>query len=138
MKKIPVRLMLAILATLAEEIAIVLIVLLVLPRFGLHMPLPGLIGLVTGLAVWCFISYRQASRALRKEPVAGFTTMVGSRGKIVSPLAPNGLIKIRNELWEATSVGGRIDTGEEVIVVGQAGLKLVVRKATAGDLKESK
>jgi len=138
MKIIPVRLALAILATLAEEIAIVLIVLLVLPRFGFHMPLPGLIGLVAGVSVYAVISYRQASRALMKEPVAGFTTMVGSRGKVVSPLAPNGLIKIRNELWEAKSAGRRIGTGEEVIVVGQAGLKLVVRKATAGDLKESK
>jgi len=138
MKKIPVRLALAILATLAEEIAIVLIVLLVLPRFGFHMPLPGLIGLVAGVSVYAVISYRQASRALMKEPVAGFTTMVGSRGKVVSPLAPNGLIKIRDELWEATSAGRRIGAGEEVIVVGQAGLKLVVRRATAGDLKESK
>ena len=138
MKIIPVRLALAILATLAEEIAIVLIVLLVLPRFGFHMPLPGLIGLVAGVSVYAVISYRQAGRALMKEPVAGFTTMVGSRGKVVSPLAPSGLIKIRNELWEAKSAGRRIGTGEEVIVVGQAGLKLVVRKATAGDLKESK
>jgi membrane-bound ClpP family serine protease len=138
MKKIPVRLTLAILATLAEEIAIVLIVLLVLPRFGFHTPLPGLIGLVAGVSVYAVISYRQASRVLRKEPMAGFTTMVGSRGKVVSPLAPDGLIKIRNELWEATSAGRRIGTGEEIIVVGQAGLKLVVRKATAGDLKESK
>ena len=138
MKIIPVRLALAILATLAEEIAIVLIVLLVLPRFGFHMPLPGLIGLVAGVSVYAVISYRQASRALMKEPVAGFTTMVGNRGKVVSPLAPSGLIKIRNELWEAKSAGRRIGTGEEVIVVGQAGLKLVVRKATASDLKESK
>jgi membrane-bound ClpP family serine protease len=137
MKRIPVRLTLAILATLAEEIAIVLVVLLVLPRFGFHTPLPGLIGLVAGVSVYAVVSYRQASRVLRKEPMAGFTTMVGSRGKVVSPLAPDGLIKIRDELWEATSAGSRIGTGEEVIVVGQAGLKLVVRKATAGDLKES-
>jgi membrane-bound ClpP family serine protease len=136
-KKIPVRLAFAILATLAEEIAIILIVLLVLPRFGVHIPLPGLIGLVAGVSVYAVISYRQASRALMKEPLAGFTTMVGSRGKVIRPLAPDGLIKIRDELWEATSAGRRIDAGEEVIVVGQAGLKLVVRKATASDLKES-
>lgn len=133
----PIRLTLTILATLAEEIVIVLIVLLVLPRFGFHMPLPGLIGLVAGVGAYGIISYRHASRALRKKPMAGLTTMVGTKGKVVSPLAPSGLIKIKNELWEATSAGGRIDTGEEVIVVGQAGLKLVVRKITAGDLKEA-
>lgn len=138
MKKVPVRLTLAILATLVEEIAIVLIVLLVLPRFGFHTPLPGLIGLAVGLSVYAVISYRQASRALRKKPMAGFTTMVGSRGKVVSPLAPNGLIKIRNELWKAASASGKIDAGEGVIVVGQEGLRLVVRRITTDDLKESK
>jgi len=136
MKKVPVRLTLAILATLVEEIAIVLIVLLVLPRFGFRMPLPGIIGLAAGVSVYAVISYRVASRALRKKPMAGFTTMVGSKGKVVSPLAPNGLIKIRDELWGATSAGGRIDAGEGVIVVGQEGLRLVVRRITADDLKE--
>jgi membrane-bound ClpP family serine protease len=138
MKKMPIRLMLTILAALAEEIAIVLIVLLVLPRFGINMPLPGLIGLVVGVGAYGIISYRYASRALRQKPMAGLTTMVGSKGKVVSPLAPSGLIKIRNELWEATSAGRRINISEEVIVVGQEGLRLVVRKSTAGNLKESK
>ena len=136
MRKAPIRLTLTILATLAEEIAIVLIVLLVLPRFGCHMPLPGLIGLVVGVSVYGVISYHRASRALRKKPMVGLTTMVGTKGKVVSPLAPNGLIKISDELWEATSAGREIDTGEEVIVVGQERLKLVVRENTTGDLKE--
>ena len=125
-----------ILATLVEEIAIVLIVLLVLPRFGIHIPLPGFIGMMAGLVVYAVISYRLASRALRKKPMVGSTTMVGSRGKVVSPLVPAGLIKIGDELWEAKSDGRRINTGEEVIVVGQDRLKLVVRKSTTGDLKE--
>jgi len=136
MKKIPIRLTLTILATLVEEIAIVLIVLLVLPRFGIYIPLPGLIGVMAGLGVYGVISYRAASRALRKKPMVGLTTMVGSKGKVVSPLVPAGLIKIGDELWEATSAGRKINTGEEVIVVGQDGLKLVVRKSTTGDLKE--
>jgi len=127
---------LTILATLVEEIAIVLIVLLVLPRFGIHIPLPGFIGMMAGLGVWGVISYRFASRVLRKKPMVGLTTMVGSRGKVVSPLVPGGLIKIGDELWEAKSAGRRINTGEEVVVVGQDGLKLVVRKSTTGDLKE--
>jgi membrane-bound ClpP family serine protease len=137
MKKVPVRLTLAILATLVEEIAIVLIVLLVLPRFGFHMPLPGLIGLLAGVSVCAVISCRAVSRALRKKPMAGFTTMVGSKGKVVSPLAPNGLIKIGDEFWGATSAGERIDAGEGVIVVGQEGLRLVVRRITTDDLEES-
>ncbi len=123
-------------ATLAEEIAIVLIVLLVLPRLGIRIPLPGLIGMVAGLAVWAVITCRLVSRALEKEPMAGLSTMVGSRGKVVSPLDPEGLIKIGSELWEATSGGQPIDIDEEVIVVEQSGLKLVVTRSTNGYFEE--
>jgi len=131
-----IRLRLKIMATLVEEIAIVLIVLLVLPRLGIHIPLPGLIGLIAGLAVWAVITCRLAGRALVKKPMAGLSTMVGSRGKVVSPLAPKGLIKIGDELWEAKTGGRRIDIGEEVMVVEQDRLKLVVRRSTSGYLKK--
>jgi membrane-bound serine protease (ClpP class) len=56
--------------------------------------------------------------------------MVGSQGKVVSPLDPQGVVRIKGELWKATSAAGRIDTGEEVTVVRQEGLKLIVRQAT--------
>jgi membrane-bound ClpP family serine protease len=124
-----------ILATLVEEIVIVLVVLLVLPRFGINIPLPGFIGMIVGLAVWAVITYRLASRALEKKPVV-VLSMVGSRGRVVSPLTPQGLIKIKDELWDAKSAGKIIDTDEEVIVVKQEGLKLIVRKITAKDSKE--
>ena len=130
-----IRLTLTILATLVEEMAVILIVLLVLPRLGIHIPLPVFIALMAGLGVWAVISYRAASRALRKKPIVGLPAMVGSQGKVVSPLAPGGFVRIKDELWEAKSGGRRINTGEEVIVVKQNGLKLVVRKSTSGDLK---
>ena len=135
MKKTALRLRVKVMATLAEEIAIVLVVLLVLPRFGVRIPLPGLIGMMAGLAVWAVITYRLAGRALGKKPIIGLPAMVGSRGKVVSPLDPKGLIKIGDELWEATSGDKPIDIGEDVIVVKQNGLKLVVRRSTSGYLK---
>ena len=135
MRKGIVRLTVRILATLLEEIAIVIVVLLVLPKFGVHIPLPGLIGIIAGLAVWAVITYRLASRVLDKKPVVDLS-MLGSRGRVVSPLIPQGLIKINDELWKAKSAEQRIGTDEEVIVVEQEGLKLVVRKRTASDLKK--
>lgn len=135
MRKVNVRLAIRIAATLLEEIAIVVVVLLVLPRFGINIPLPGFIAMIAGLAIWAVITYRLASRALGKKLVVGLS-MVGSRGRVVSPLIPQGLIKIKNELWEAKSAGRSIGTDEEVIVVKQEGLKLVVRKSNAKDLKE--
>jgi len=121
------RLILAILSTLLEEVAIVVIVLWGLPQIGIQIPLWGLI---TSMVVWLTYSiftYRLGSRALRRKQVVGLPNMVGSKGKIVNPLAPEGLVRIRGELWVAKSVGGEIKSGESIIVVGQDSLKLVVQ-----------
>jgi len=116
------------LATLGEEIALALFILLGLPRLGIKLPLGGLIGMMAGLAAYGVISYRLGSRALMKKPMAGFTDMVGSKGTVIEPLTPRGTIKIRGELWEAESIDHNIATGQDVIVVGRDGLKLMVRQ----------
>ncbi len=124
------RLVLAIISTLLEEAAIVVIVLWGLPQLDIHIPLAGLIAL---MVVWGAVSatiYLTGSKALRRKPVVGLPTMIDSKGKVVSPLAPTGAIRIKGETWEATSTGERINTGEEVTVVGQDGLKLIVRKSS--------
>ena len=55
--------------------------------------------------------------------------MVGSRGVTVNPLNPEGMVKIRGELWKASATDGNIIAGQKVTVVGQNGLCLVVRKS---------
>lgn len=126
------RLAFAIFATLGEEVALVLFVLLGLPRLGVTVPLGGLIAMMAGLATYGVFSYRLGSRALRKKPLAGFTDMVGSKGTVIEPLVPRGTIKIGGELWEAESTDREIDAGEEVTVIGQQGLRLMVRKSGTG------
>ena len=130
-----VRLILAILSTLLEEAALVAIVLWGLPRLGIYIPLPGLITAMVAWAAFSVFTYRKGSQALRKKPVVGLPAMIGSKAKVVSPLAPGGMVKIKGELWEAISIGGTIDNGEEVTVVGQDALKLIVRKYSPDDLK---
>ena len=128
------RLILAIFSTLLEETAIAVIVLLGLPYLGIHnFPLAGLIALMVAWGAYSVITYRRGSRALKKEPLCGLPDMVGSQGEVVSPLAPEGLVRIKGELWQAKSASGRMDNGEEVTVVGQDGLKLVVRKRSTTD-----
>ena len=56
---------------------------------------------------------------------------------MVSPLTPKGVIKVGNELWEATSAGRRIKAGEEVTVVGQDRLRLIVRKSSTVKLEKT-
>ncbi len=127
--------MLAIVSTLLEEAAIVVIVLWGLPQLGIHIPLAGFIAIMVAWVAFAVFTYRMGSRALKKKPVVGLPTMIGSKGKVVNPLAPEGIIRIKGELWEATSVGGNIDNGEEVTVVGQDGLKLIVDKSKIDNLK---
>ena len=125
----------AIFSTLLEEAALVVIVLWGLPKLGIEIPLAGLIALMVVWGVISVIIYRMGSRALRKKPVVDLLPMIGSRGEVVSPLALDGQVRIKGELWQATSAGERIDAGEEVIVVDQDGLKLIVRKINNSDLE---
>lgn len=122
------RLALAIFATLGEEVALALFILLGLPRLGVKIPLGGLIAMMAGLAAYGVVSFRLGSRALKKKPVTGFTDMVGISGIVIESLAPKGVIKIGSELWEAESAEHPISVGEKVIVVERSGLKLIVRK----------
>ena len=131
------RLILAIISTLIEEAALIVIVLWGLPQLGIRIPLPGLVALVVVWGAFSIFIYRMGSRALRKKPIAGLLTMVGSRGKAASPLVPEGFVRIKGELWEAKSLSGKIRTREEIMVVGQDGLKLIVRKGS-DDLKATK
>ena len=128
------RLIFAIVSTLLEEAAMVVLVIWGLPRFGIHIPLWGLIALMLAWGTYAIISHRIGSRALRKKPVAGLTAMVGSQGKVVNRLAPEGFIRIKGELWQAISADKSIKAGEVVTVVGQDGLKLIVRKSNTDDL----
>jgi membrane-bound ClpP family serine protease len=131
------RLVLAILSTLMEEAALAVIVLLGLPHLDIHVPLAGLIALMVAWCAYSVITYRMGSRALKRKSVIGLPGMVGSRGKVVSPLDPEGTIRIKGELWEATSTGEMINADEKVTVVGQSGLKLVVRKSGTDDTRET-
>lgn len=123
------RLILAILSTTLEEVALAVIVLWGLPQLGIRIPLAGLIAM---MVVWGAVSvtiYRIGSRALRRKPVDLLPNMISVKGKVVSPLDPEGLIRIKGELWVAKSADGRIDNGEDVTVIGQEGLKLNVHRS---------
>ena len=132
-KKISGRLIVAIVSTLMEEATLVVIVFWGLPWLGIHLPLWGsIVLLIISMVAWgtyTVITYWMGSRALREKPVVGLPDMVGSKGEVVSPLAPDGLVKIRGELWVARSASGELDLGRDVIVVEQERLKLVVRES---------
>jgi membrane-bound serine protease (ClpP class) len=122
------RLILAIISTALEEVAIVAIWRWLLPEFGIRLPFSVLIGVMVAWAAFAVALFIFTTRTLKRQTVVGLPTMIGSKGKVASSLVPEGLVRIKGELWGATSVEGNVDTGEWIEVVGEDGLKLVVRK----------
>ena len=124
------RLIMAIISTTLEEAALVIIVLMGLPRLGINVPLPVLVIL---MVLWLTVStliYQAGSRALRREQLIGLPDMVGAKGRVVNRLAPEGLVNIKGELWVAKSASGEMELGRKVVVVEQDSLKLVVRESS--------
>ncbi len=122
------RLIVAIVTTLIEEAALAAVVLWVLPALGINLHIGVLVALMAALAAYAITTYRLGSRALARKPVVGLSDMVGVKGRAVSDLAPEGTVRIKGELWEARAEGRRISAGTDVVVVGQGGLKLIVRR----------
>jgi len=127
------RLILAIVSTSLEEAALVVIWRWGLPHLGIQLPLYVLIIVMVAWAAYAVITFWIVTRTLRRKAIVGLPTMVGSKGKVVSQLAPEGQVIIKGELWGAESIDRNIDKGEQVMVVGQDGLKLIVRKGSKSD-----
>jgi membrane-bound serine protease (ClpP class) len=122
------RLILAVISTSLEEVAIWVIWRWLLPEFDIRLPLAVLIGVMVAWAtfgVWLFIF---TTLTLRKQAMVGLPSMVGTVGKVASRLSPEGQVRIKGELWGATSSEGDIEVGDEVAVIKEDGLKLFVRR----------
>jgi membrane-bound serine protease (ClpP class) len=122
------RLIIAIVTTALEEAAIAVVGLWLLPKVDVHLPLFVLIIIMAAWAGFAVFSFHLGTRALRRKPEGGLSDMLGTRGEVVKRLDPEGMIRIKSELWKAKSVGRKIEIGEEVTVVGQKGLKLIVER----------
>jgi membrane-bound ClpP family serine protease len=120
------RIVIAIITSLLDEALIVAFIIFGLPRLGVHIPLWGTIFIGTAFLVYAVTFYILGSTVLRWKPMPGFSSMIGTEGRVVTRLAPVGFIRIKGELWQAKATRGIIDTGKIVIVVDQNGLNLVV------------
>ena len=66
--------------------------------------------------------------ARRWRPRTGAEAMIGTSAKVVTPLRPNGQVRLNGELWEATCAVGA-DAGATVIVKRLEALTLIVDPA---------
>jgi membrane-bound ClpP family serine protease len=112
-----------------EQAILVAAMLWILPLIDINLPLWVLAPATIVLQAYNVFSYRKSIQALRTQPIPGMSNMIGTQGETVSTLIPDGLVKIRGELWAATAVNGNIVNGRTVTVVEQSGLKLVVQES---------
>ena len=91
-------------------------------------------GLVQGVAIALLIAFAifilLVKRSVRKPPAVGKEALIGQVGVAVTGIAPKGLIKLKGELWTATSEQ-YIKEGEQVVVKDIKGIMLVVKKRKA-------
>lgn len=113
-----------------DEALLVAIVLVILWKVGVHLSPAVIIIVIALLVIPALIIYKAIVRPTQRRPIGGREGMIGLHGKVVTPLAPGGVIKIRGESWKATCTNDNIDIHEEVVVVGIEGLSLVVKRKT--------
>lgn len=84
--------------------------------------LPVALLLAAGTALVVYSGWR----AMRRPVVTGLEAMVGAHGEVVTDLNPEGLIRLRGELWPAEAPQP-VSRGQRVEVTAVKGAKLSVR-----------
>ena len=124
------RLIIAIISTILEETAIAAVVLWGLPQINVHISLWIMIVVMTAWLGYSVYTFKKGTRALKIGNIIGLPNMIGTRGRVVTALDPEGWVRIRGELWSARSVSGELQPGSAIVVTGQERLKLEVSDGT--------
>ena len=122
MRKLSPRTLVAIIASLIDEIVLVVMVVWVLPDLGIAVP----IWLVILLAIMFLITGAWTLVVVRKRPNLGFENQLGVKAEAVTRIGKKGLIRIGRENWAARTEETEIEPGTQVVVVGQNALILSV------------
>ena len=118
----------SIIVSALQAAAIAVLIIVVLPIFGINIPVWGIISILTAYAVFAYIMYRMSHPTVLFKPVTSPEAIVGKEGVVEAELNPAGYVRVEGELWKATSSGGDLQKGDIVVVTGMEGLKLTVEK----------
>ena len=108
-----------------DELLIGCFLIFLLYHFGVDIWVFGLVTVILA-ALITFIAYIFLPQL--KKPVTGAEGMVGMTGVVVETLNPQGMVRIRGELWSAESTDNMIDRGKKIVVEKVNGLNLLVKK----------
>lgn len=121
-----------------DDALIVFAVLLILWKLGVQLPAAAIMAPIgIALAILIYLLNRVLLPFLiDTEGTPNPSNMIGLNGEVITPLSPEGVVKVRGELWRAVVANGEAESGQQVIVVGLEGLKLLVKlKATDNVLR---
>jgi membrane-bound serine protease (ClpP class) len=129
----------AVLGWMLEEAILVAVVLWLLPQFNVNLPLWALAILMVALAVYSYTMYRVGRSTFLIRPKVAAEAVIGDGGKVTKRLAPEGYVKVQGVLWKAICDEAELEIGDEVVVVGIEGLRLIVspKGGTVQDKKPS-
>ncbi len=119
---------LKVLVLLLDDVAALVLVLLVLWFFKIRISLPIVIVIALLLGTVVFITQKVIIPSFHKKQVTGSEGMIGLEGEVIKPLNPVGVIQIEGEYWKAKSVGENIAVGEEVEILALNRLTLEVKR----------
>lgn len=97
------------------------------PYGRLSVPLVITVAVLTAL-LFAFV-VAKAVRAHKRRPVTGQEGLIGQIGTAKTRLAPEGIVLVMGERWQATAEDSPIAAGESIQVVSAEGLRLRVRRA---------
>jgi membrane-bound serine protease (ClpP class) len=83
-------------------------------------------GTATGLGGFFFYAIYKVVKSRNMRPSTGLENLVGSIGRTRTDLAPEGMVFVEGELWQAKTVDGSIPSGAPVRVLAANGLTLLV------------
>ncbi|MEO8287761.1 MAG: nodulation protein NfeD [Chloroflexota bacterium] len=83
-------------------------------------------GTATGLGGFFFYAIYKVVKSRNMRPTTGLENLVGSIGHTRTDLAPEGMVFVEGELWQAKTLDGSIPSGAPVRVLAANGLTLLV------------
>jgi membrane-bound serine protease (ClpP class) len=78
------------------------------------------------LVAFFAVVVQAALEARHQPPMIDVDLLYGEEGVAITALDPRGEVRVGHERWSAEAVGGAIDAGRHIRVVGRSGLKLMV------------
>ncbi|MHB1319733.1 MAG: NfeD family protein [Anaerolineae bacterium] len=85
--------------------------------------------MAVAIAGFSLVVLRAIVKASKLPPQSGAERLIGMHGRALTALAPEGEVRVDLEDWSAVSIGGEVQAGQEIWVVGVSGVRLQVAPA---------